>query len=329
MTEPSRRAFLFSAATITAGLVAACASPEPPAPTTPIEPAQRPGPGPVAGGDRYGVGIYNTQEVADELSYIEANIQPARNTEPKRILVTGSTAGIGQLTAAYFLRQGHRVVAHARNEQRAADVRRDLANLEDVVIGDLLNLDQTRALAVQINALGRFDIIIHNAGEYGLPNPEILNANSLSTYLLTSLVAAPREQLMYLTSDLHLSGDLKLDEIRSGGTDVNYNDSKLHMATLATAVARHHAELRVNAIAPGWVPTLMGFHNGPYAPDSLRESYLTQVWMTDGTDPATQTTGMFLHHRAPEERVHADVHDEAAQDALLAAFAERTGVSLS
>ncbi len=54
--------------------------------------------------------------------------------------------------------------------------------LEDVVIGDLLDLDQTRALAEQINALGEFDIIIHNAGEYGLTDSEILNANSLSQY---------------------------------------------------------------------------------------------------------------------------------------------------
>ncbi|MBB3038080.1 SDR family NAD(P)-dependent oxidoreductase [Hoyosella altamirensis] len=72
------------------------------------------------------MGIYNTQEVADELAYIEANIEPLTGGDTKRVLITGSTGGIGQLAAAYFLRQGHGVIAHARNEQRAADVRRDL-----------------------------------------------------------------------------------------------------------------------------------------------------------------------------------------------------------
>ncbi|MCK1690230.1 hypothetical protein [Bradyrhizobium sp. 145] len=88
--------------------------------------------------------MYNTQEVADELVYIGENVQPL-DGEPKRVLITGSTAGAGQLAAAYLLKRGHTVVAHARNAQRAADVRRDLPGLEEVIIGDLRHLDQTRA----------------------------------------------------------------------------------------------------------------------------------------------------------------------------------------
>lgn len=284
--------------------------------------------GPTASGDLYGVGVYNTQQVADELRYIEENIPPLAG-EAKRILITGSTGGIGQLAAAYFLRQGHTVVAHARSEQRAADVRRDLPGLEDVVIGDLLDLDQTRVLAEQINARGVFDIIIHNSGEYGLPQDQILNANSLSPYLLTALVTIPREQLMYLTSDLHLGGSLKLDEVRQGG-GITYGDSKLHMAMIATATARRLPELKVNVIAPGWIPTLMGFHDGnATTPDSLREGYMTQIWLADGTEPGSDVTGEFLFHQQVETRVNDLVYDADAQDQLMAAYAENTGVALS
>ncbi|MER5336955.1 SDR family NAD(P)-dependent oxidoreductase [Micromonospora sp. NPDC002717] len=335
MTEMTRRILLLSATVFGAGFLAACTSSprqreDTPssAPTIPA-PVQTDGSGLAPRGELYGVDIYNTQHVADELRYIEENIQPLTDGDPKRILITGSTAGVGQFAAAYFLRRGHTVVAHARNAQREADVRRDLPGLEAVVVGDLLNLEETQALAEQISALGAFDVIIHNAGEYGLPNEQILNANSLSPYLLTAVVDAPREQMMYLTSDLHLSGDLKLDELRSGGTNVNYNDSKLHMATLATGVARRRPLLRVNAVAPGWVPTLMGVHNGPYAPDDLRESYMTLVLLTEDTYPGGQVTGQFLFQRKPETRVHPAVHDPESQDALLSAFAERTKVSLS
>ncbi len=129
-----RRTFFTSTAVIGAGILAGCASsPEPapdnssPMPTTPA-PAETQGSGLTPQGDLYGVGVYNTQQVADELAYIEATIEPLTG-DGKRVLITGSTAGIGQLAAAYFLRQGHSVVAHARNEQRAAEVRRDLPPL--------------------------------------------------------------------------------------------------------------------------------------------------------------------------------------------------------
>ncbi|MBQ1115560.1 SDR family NAD(P)-dependent oxidoreductase [Streptomyces sp. C3-3] len=99
-------------------------------------------------------GTTNTQEVADELRYIQENVRPLPEKDAKRILVTGSTGGLGQLTAAHLLARGHRVVAHARKDRRAAAVQRDLPGLETVVTGDLKNLDEARRLAARINELG-------------------------------------------------------------------------------------------------------------------------------------------------------------------------------
>ncbi|TDT39631.1 hypothetical protein EV562_1031 [Streptomyces sp. BK208] len=108
----------------------------------------------------------------------------------------------------------------------------------------------------------------------------------------------------------------------------DYDDSKLQILTLAMAVARRRPGLRVNAEAPGWVPTKMGFANGPHAPDDLRAGYQTQVWLTEGTEPGSRGTGGFFFHREPEDDVHASVGDTRAQDALLDAYARRTGVTL-
>ncbi|MGW4624902.1 SDR family NAD(P)-dependent oxidoreductase [Streptomyces rubiginosohelvolus] len=321
MADMTRRTLLFSATALGVGALAACST------------DQKPSGSPAGSGrasdqgGRFGVGDYNTQEVADELRYIQKNVRPLPEKDTKRILVTGSTGGLGQLTAAHLLARGHRVVAHARNDQRAADVRRDLPGLEAVVTGDLKNLDETRRLAARINKLGSFDVIVHNAGEYGVSNEEILNVNSLSPYLLTSLVDPP-QQSVYLTSDLHLGGDLKLGELRGDGTDVTYDDSKLQILTLAMAVARRRPDTRVNAVAPGWVPTMMGFANGPYAPDDLRAGYQTQVWLAESTERASRETGGFFFHRELESDVHASVGDTRAQDDLLDAYAQRTGVTL-
>lgn len=322
----TRRGLLLSAAALGAGALAACTStPQHSAPTpAPSDPAPEPSEDSDGSlqpqGDLYGVDIYNTQQVADELAWIEENIAPDGG-ETRRVLITGSTGGAGQLAAAYLLARGHTVVAHARNQQRATDVRRDLPGLDYIVTGDLLDLEQTRALAEQINALCAFDVIIHNAGEYGLSDPELLTANSLSPYLLTALVTPPR-QLSYLTSDLHLGGDLRLEEVSTGG-GIGYGDSKLHMAMIATAAARLWPDRQVNAVAPGWIPTRMGFHDGnATTPDSLREGYMTQVWLAEGTDPGSDVTGEFLFHQQIETQVSDLVHDEDAQDQLLAAYSE-------
>ncbi|MFD1145998.1 NAD(P)H-binding protein [Saccharothrix hoggarensis] len=156
-TALTRRGLLLTAAAFGVGALPACTSaPQQgtatPAPSRPA-PDQRETSGDLLPrGELYGVGVYNTQEVADELRWIAENVRPAGG-ETKRILITGSTGGAGQLAAAHLLKRGHAVVAHARNEQRDADIRRDLPGLEDVVLGDLLDPDQTKAPAEQINAL--------------------------------------------------------------------------------------------------------------------------------------------------------------------------------
>lgn len=131
--------------------------------------------------------------------------------------------------------------------------------------------------------------------------------------------------MIYLSSDQHLSGDLNLDEFRSASAGVTYSDSKLQVLVLALAVASRNPEVQANAVAPGWVPTMMGFHNGPYAPDDLRASYTTQVWLAEGLEPGSDVTGEFFFHGKPETRIHSSARDRQAQNELLSAYADSTG----
>ncbi|MFI5653397.1 hypothetical protein OG473_04010 [Streptomyces anulatus] len=79
-------------------------------------------------------------------------------------------------------------------------------------------------------------------------------------------------------------------------------------------------------------PGLGADHDGvrqrPYAPDNLRAGYQTQVWPAEGTERANRGTGGFFFHREPESDVHASVGDTRAQEDLLDACAQRTGVTL-
>ncbi|HRE25365.1 MAG TPA: SDR family NAD(P)-dependent oxidoreductase, partial [Anaerolineales bacterium] len=83
-----------------------------------------------------------------------------------RVFITGSADGLGQLAARSLIQQGHGVVLHARNARRALDAREAVPDAEAVLIGDLARPDETQRLAEDVNALGRFDAVIHNAGVY-------------------------------------------------------------------------------------------------------------------------------------------------------------------
>src|SRR5687767_7182421 len=122
-----------------------------------------------------------------------------------RIFITGSADGLGQLTAKLLVDQGHQVVLHARNAERGRDALRKVKGAEDVLVGDLSSMVEAKKLADEVNALGSFDAVIHNAGVYRVPSKLIFAVNTLAPYILTCLIQKPR-RLIYLSSGMHLSG---------------------------------------------------------------------------------------------------------------------------
>ena len=80
-----------------------------------------------------------------------------------RIFISGSSTGLGMMAADLLASQGHQIVLHARNAERAEDARRQLPQAEAVVIGDVETIAGAKDIAAQVNALGRFDAVIHNA----------------------------------------------------------------------------------------------------------------------------------------------------------------------
>ena len=73
-----------------------------------------------------------------------------------RVFITGSSDGLGLMAGQLLVDQGHRVVLHARNAARAAETRTAAPKAEAVVVGDLASIAETKELAGQVNALGRF-----------------------------------------------------------------------------------------------------------------------------------------------------------------------------
>ncbi len=201
----------------------------------------------------------------------------------KICLITGATAGIGEVTARELARLGAQVVVVGRNPQkcaRVADAIRRETNNDKVtfLVGDLSELAQVRRVADDFNRqFSRLDVLVNNAGAYferrqvtadGLEATFALN--HMSYFLLTVLLEAPlkaaRARVVNVSSAAHFAGRVNLEDLQlKHGYNgwAAYSNSKLMNVLFTYALARRWAEAGVtaNAVHPGFVATSFGHNN--------------------------------------------------------------------
>jgi NAD(P)-dependent dehydrogenase (short-subunit alcohol dehydrogenase family) len=251
------------------------------------------------------------------------------------VFITGSTDGLGRAAAQSLLDGGHQVVLHARSSERAASLAALKSRAAGIVVGDLRSAAEVRSIADQVNAIGRMDAVIHNAGIYAERSrgstPEghadTLAVNTLAPYMLTALIERPR-RLVYLSSGLHQGGEGSLGDLdwtkRRWDPARAYAESKLHVVALAFALARRWPDVLSNAVNPGWARTKMG---GAGAPVDLDTGQRTQTWLAVSNDPGALVSGRYWH-QLRQEQPAAEATDAKFQEALIAKLAELTGVAL-
>ncbi|NDV28104.1 SDR family NAD(P)-dependent oxidoreductase [Desulfovibrio sp. JC010] len=116
----------------------------------------------------------------------------------KTILITGSTDGIGLVTARMLLEQGHKVLLHGRNKTKLAKVVSDLSSIAgsgniESYVADLSIIAEAGRLADEVAAKhDKLDALINNAGVYRVSataSPDSLDVrfvvNTIAPYLLT------------------------------------------------------------------------------------------------------------------------------------------------
>lgn len=119
----------------------------------------------------------------------------------KNILITGSTDGIGKLTAIQLAKEGHHIYLHGRNPDKLnffiSEIK-DISNNENIYgfIADFSDLNAVRLMAEQVKSkLSKIDVLINNAGilknsiSTGTNTIDIhFLINYLAPYLLTNLL---------------------------------------------------------------------------------------------------------------------------------------------
>ena len=253
---------------------------------------------------------------------------------PQRSRGTDSSKSIS-LATRLLIEQGHEVVVHGRHDDRSRDALKAASGARGAVTGDLSTIDGARTVADQVNKLGHFDAVIHNAGigyregrvemEPGVPS--VFAINVLAPYILTALIKKP-DRLVYVSSGTHHGVRPRMDDLlwtrRAWSGFSAYAESKLCDVLLAFAVARRWKNVKSNALEPGWVATKMG---GPSAPDDLHQGCVTQAWLATSEDELARSTGGYFYHQRPRAP-NPIASDVRTQEELLAECHRISGVLL-
>jgi NAD(P)-dependent dehydrogenase (short-subunit alcohol dehydrogenase family) len=254
---------------------------------------------------------------------------------PKKVFVTGSTDGLGFAAARSLLNDGHEVVLHARTSERAAALAELRPRAAGVVIGDLRSAKETESVAQQVNAVGRMDAVIHNAGIYQTrgrdATPEghasILAVNTLAPFILTARLQRPG-RLIFVSSSEHRAGSGPLRDLdwtaRPFDASRAYGESKLYVVALAFALARRWPDVLSNAVDPGWVRTRMG---GPAAPVDIETGQRTQAWLAVSDAEEVRVSGKYWH-QLQQQQPAREALDIAFQDSLIDELSGLTGLSI-
>jgi NAD(P)-dependent dehydrogenase (short-subunit alcohol dehydrogenase family) len=202
----------------------------------------------------------------------------------KVCLITGATAGIGEVTALELARLGATVVIASRSPQRCADtvarIREATGNpAVDFIAADLSSQAQVRRLAEEFQRRSpRLDVLVNNAGGFFMRRARTVDGlemtwalDHLSYFLLTLLLldtlqASAPSRIVNVASDAHQGGRIHFDDLqgeRSYRGFRAYAQAKLANILFTYELARRleGTGVTVNALHPGFVATRFAKNN--------------------------------------------------------------------
>lgn len=242
-------------------------------------------------------------------------------TEPRRVVITGASSGIGHAAAIELARRGLEVVLVGRDPARLTaagqDVRQAAGSAPALYRADFAVLDDVRRLAEGLRAAyDRIDVLANNAGAVVLrPVTTVdgyeltMQANHLAPFLLSHLLLDRVRRIVTTASAAHRSGVLdpadlsrSLHPYRPMGA---YGTSKQANILFAAEAARRWPQLVSVSFHPGVVRTRffadsrlvsLGLRLAPFVRTAERGAE-TLVWLTQQDDPALVNGGYYIDCR--------------------------------
>jgi NAD(P)-dependent dehydrogenase (short-subunit alcohol dehydrogenase family) len=206
----------------------------------------------------------------------------------KVCVITGATAGIGQVAATELARRGAHVVIVGRSAAKCAATQAQIRSASaeasvDSLVADLSSLAETKRLASEVGQrYPRIDVLLNNAGAMFWKRAESADGvektfalNHLSYFVLTNLLLPVLKQsgparIVNVASDAHKGASINFDDIQfkqkySGWKA--YQQSKLANIMFTYELARRieGTGVTANTLHPGFVRTsfLEAFNDAP------------------------------------------------------------------
>jgi NAD(P)-dependent dehydrogenase (short-subunit alcohol dehydrogenase family) len=253
--------------------------------------------------------------------------------DDKVVLVTGAASGIGLAAAQGFALLGAKVLAVARNEQRARDAEAAVTGNVEGVACDVSSVAALRELAAQLDHV---DVVVNNAGV--MPGERSRSADGVELTFATH-VLAPWVLMQELGHRVErvinvVSGGMYTQSLREGdlmserdeySPQTFYARSKRAEMVITEQWAERLPGVAVHAMHPGWADTT-GIQNALPAFRKLTGPILrsdaegadTIVWL--GAAPqALRSTGKFWmdrRQRPTHYRIGASPDDESVRAEL-------------
>jgi NAD(P)-dependent dehydrogenase (short-subunit alcohol dehydrogenase family) len=277
-------------------------------------------------------------------------------TDPRTVLVTGATNGIGRAAALELARRGAHVVAVGRDPDRTRAVV-DAIGAEggsaEARVADLSSQAEVRRLAEEVGAdHERLDVLLNNAGAIFRERDVTVDGiertfalNHLAYFLLTNLLldrlsASAPARVVNVASRAQERGRLDFDDLqneRDWSMMRAYGDSKLANVMFTAALARRIDGTGVTTYSmhPGFVGTGFAANNGgllrlgmklvrPFIRSPERGAD-TAVWLCEAAGIEKHSGGYFVDRRRVDPVARA--RDTDAQERLWEVSARMTGLA--
>lgn len=201
----------------------------------------------------------------------------------KVALVTGASAGLGARFARVLHQAGAHVVATARRSDRLDELAHECGDRIETIPGDITDARHRQALVEQLQAHGRLDVLVNNAGICDGGPIEGQSLDDLRNVIEVNLISVM--DMCRLTAPLLLASPVAsvinlasiYGVVASRGPMAGYNATKGAVVNLTRELAAQWGGrgVRVNALAPGYFPSEMtGFLADAGFADSIRDRTL-------------------------------------------------------
>ncbi len=206
----------------------------------------------------------------------------------KTVLITGGSRGIGKATSLEFAKHGYNIVINYVNDDISAKNLKSyiVENYDVDVMLCKCNVSSEDGVKGMVNSIidnyGNIDVLVNNAGiaidttfdDKKIEDfKKILDVNLIGPFILSRKVGNYMLKQGF-GSIINVSSTNALDTYYEYSLD--YDASKAGLVSLTHNLAKYYApNIRVNAVAPGWVDTEMNKElDSSYTKEECEKIYL-------------------------------------------------------